>query len=178
MTKLAKTTKKLNLHDTLIKVKESLSLLPGGEERQRISQIIPEIIKELEALQENINLFPGESETNQVSCAIHLLVSFFDSLKEKPLLAETLFPKAKRVRKTKVSMIDIDALLKQLEGLHTEKIVGELSRHRKDTLQALSSKLNITASTRLTKDALVDKIFKLGFANKRGYDLLSGKQVE
>jgi hypothetical protein len=68
-------------------------------------------------------------------------------------------------------------LLKQLEELPTDRLVGVLSKHKKNTLLELSSRLNITANPKQTKDVLVDKIFKLGFANKRGYDLLSDGQV-
>lgn len=178
MFNMAKRTKKLDLIDTLTKLKECLSLLPGDDERQRMVQIIPEIVKELHVLREDIGRFPDESEIHLVTNAIHTLVSFFDTLKDKPLLAEMLLTKTVKPRKTKAITVDIDALQQQLEGLPTEKIVEELSKYKKDTLFELSAKMNITASTKLTKDALVDKIFKLGYANKRGYDLLSGKQSE
>lgn len=172
---MKKRTKKLDLNDTLIKVKDCLSLLPDDQERQRITHSIPEIIKELDVLRENIDRFPDKSETQQVSSAIHTLVSFFDTLKDKPLLAEMLLPKKARPRKTKSSIVDIDILLQQLEGLPTENILEELTKHKKDILIELSTKLNITANKKLTKDALADRIFKLGFANKRGYNILSGK---
>ena len=171
---MKKRTKKLDLNDALSKVRECLSLLPDDQERQRITHIIPEIIKELDVLQESIGRFPDKSETHQVSSAIHTLVSFFDTLKDKPLLAEMLLPKKTKPRKTKSSTVDIDTLLQQLEGLPTEKILEELTKYKKDVLVELSTKLNITANKKLTKDALADRIFKLGFANKRGYDLLSG----
>lgn len=172
---MKKRTKKLDLNDTLIKVKDCLSLLPDDQERQRITHSIPEIIKELDVLRENIDRFPDKSETQQVSSAIHTLVSFFDTLKDKPLLAEILLPKKARPRKIKSSIIDINTLHSQLEGLPTEKILEELTKHKKDILIELSTKLNITANKKLTKDALADRIFKLGFANKRGYNILSGK---
>ena len=89
-----------------------------------------------------------------------------------------LLPKQTKARKTVSSLIDIDALLTHLEGLPTENILGELTKHKKDALLELSAKMNITANKKLTKDALADKIFKLGFANRRGYDLLSGKHGE
>lgn len=172
---MAKRTKKLDLIDTLTTVKECLSLLPGEDERQRMAQIIPEIIQELDVLRESIGHFPDESETHLVSNAIHTLVSFFDILKDKPLLAEMLLPKKVKPRKTKSIAIDVNTLQSQLEGLPTEKILEELTKHKKDVLIELSTKMNITANKKLTKNALADRIFKLGFANKRGYDLLSGK---
>lgn len=172
---MAKRTKKLDLIDTLARVKECLSCLPGEAEKQRMSQMIPEIIKELGVLQEGIGRFPDASEKHQVSHAIHTLVSFFDTLKDKPLLAEMLLPKKVKPRKTKSSIVDVDTLQKQLERLPTEKILEELTKHKKDVLIGLSTKMNITANKKLTKNALADRIFKLGFANKRGYDLLSGK---
>lgn len=175
---MVKRTKKLDLIDTLTKIKEYLPLLPGEDERQRMAQIIPEIKQELELLRESIGRFPDESETRQVSNAIQTLVSFFDTLKDKPLLAEMLLPKKVKPRKTKSSIVDVDTLQKQLERLPTEKILEELTKHKKDILIELSTKMNITANRKLTKDALSDRIFKLGFANKRGYDLLSGKDNE
>ena len=175
---MKKRTKKLDLNDALLKLRECLSLLPDDQERQRITHIIPEIVKDLDVLRESIGRFPDESETHQVSSAIHTLVSFFDTLKDKPLLAEMLLPKKARPRKTKSCFVDVDALRQLLEGLPTEKILEELTKHKKDVLVELSTKLNITANKKLTKDALADRVFKLGFANKRGYDLLSGKQAE
>ncbi len=173
---MATKTKKIDLHDMLLKVKEGLSLLPGDEERQRLTQLISEIIAELDVLRENIVKYPHESEIQQVSGAIHTLVSFFNSVKDKPLLAESLFPKKTKARKAKGIAVDTDAVLHLLEGLSAEKILEELTKYKKDTLVDLAVKLNISVNTKLKKDALADKIFKLGFANKRGYDLLSGKE--
>ncbi len=170
--------KKLDLKDTLAKIKECLPLLPGEEEKQKTTQIISELLQELEVLREAINQFPDGSKINNISDAIQTLVSFFDTIKDKPLLAEALLPKKTKTTKTRSSVVDIDALLKHLEELPTENIFGELTKHKKDALLELSTKLNITANKSLTKNALADKIFKLGFANKRGYDLLSGKHDE
>ena len=170
--------KKLYLKDTLGKIKECLPLLPGDEEKQKTTQIISELLQELEVLREAVNQFPDEAKVNNISGAIQTLVSFFDTIKDKPLLAEMLLPKKAKAKKTAGSLVDTDALLKHLEGLSTENIFGELTKHKKDTLLELSAKMNITANKSLTKNALADKIFKLGFANKRGYDLLGGKHDE
>ncbi|MBE7547280.1 MAG: hypothetical protein HS127_09145 [Planctomycetia bacterium] len=169
---MAKKTKKTDLADTLTKVKECLSLLPDKDEWQRILQIIQEIIQELEVLRESIGRFPDKSESLHVSNSIHSLVSFFDTLKENPLLAEMIFPRKAKSRKTKSSPIDVNALQQHLEGIPTEKILEELTKYKKDILIELSAKMNITANKKLTKDALADRLFKLGFANKRGYELL------
>jgi hypothetical protein len=166
--------KKLNLTDTLVKVKEYLSLLPGEEEKERITQSIQGIILELKLLQERIARFPNESDRERISSATHILVSFFDSLKDDPLLAEILLPKKPKSRKPKSNTIDVNAVQQQLEMLPTEKILEELSKHKKDILLALSAKMNIPVNKKLTKNALADTIFKLGFANRRGYDLLKG----
>jgi len=152
--------------------------LPGEEEKQKTAQIISELLQELEVLREAVHQFPDESKINNISGAIQTLVSFFDTIKDKPLLAEMFLPKKTKARKTAGSLVDIDALLKHLEGLPTEKILGELTKHKKDILLELSIKMNITANKSLTKNALADKIFKLGFANRRGYDLLGGKHGE
>ncbi|MBW7897724.1 hypothetical protein B188_25630 [Candidatus Brocadiaceae bacterium B188] len=175
---MAKRAKKPDLIDTVTKVKECLSILPGEEDRQRMARLISETIQELELLREGIGRFPDASETHQVSHAIHTLVSFFDTLKDKPLLAELLLPKTAKPGKTRKSAVDVQALQSQLEALPTEKIIEELTKHKKDVLVELSARMNITVNKKLTKDALADRIFKLGFANKRGYDLLSGKQAE
>ncbi|TLD42680.1 MAG: hypothetical protein JETT_1023 [Candidatus Jettenia ecosi] len=171
---MAKIRKKLNLNDALLQIKEHLLLLPGNEDRQRITQSITEIQRELETYRENINHFPDTSEMEQLSSAITTLASFFETLKDRPLLAKSLFPKQAKAKKPKSSAIDIAALLQQLEELSTEQIPEQLTKHKKDTLLELSSKMNITANKKLTKDAIADKIFKVGFANKRGYDLLKG----
>ena len=170
--------KKLDLKDTLAKVKECLLLLPGDEEKQKTTQIISELLQELEVLREVVHQFPDDSKVNNISGAIQTLVSFFDTIKDKPLLAEMLLPKKTKARKTAGSLVDMDALLKHLEELSTDEIFGELTKHKKDVLLELSAKMNITANKSLTKNALADKIFKLGFANRRGYDLLSGKHGE
>jgi len=172
---MAKRAKKLDLIDALTKTKECLLSLPGEAERQRMAHLIPEIIKELEVLREGIGRFPDASEIHHIAGAIHTLVSFFDTLKDKPLLAEILLPKKTKSGKTKRVDVDINALQIQLEGLPTEKILGELTKNKKDVLVELSTKLNITANKKLTKDALADRIFKLGFANKRGYNLLGSQ---
>lgn len=175
MIKMAGKKKKLDLKAALAKVKECLQLVPGEEEKQKTVQIISEILQELEVLREAINQFPDVTKISDVSCAIQTLVSFLDTVKDKPLFAEMLFPKKTKAIKAAGSLVDIDALLEQLEGLSTENIPGELTKHKKDTLLELSARLNISVTRKLTKDALADKIFKLGFANRRGYDLLSSK---
>ena len=170
--------KKLDLKDTLAKIKECLPLLPGEEEKQKTAQIISELLQELEVLREAVHQFPDESKINNISGAIQTLVSFFDTIKDKPVLAEILLPKKTKARKTAGSLVDMDALLKHLEELSTDEIFGELTKHKKDVLLELSAKMNITSNKKLTKDALADKIFKLGFANRRGYDLLGSKHGE
>ncbi len=167
--------KKLDLKDTLAKIKACLPLLPGGEERQKTTQVISELLQELGVLRDVINQFPDEAKVNTISGAIQTLESFFDTVKDKPLLAEMLLPKKTKAKNAAGSLADTDALLRQLEASPTEHILGELAGHKKDVLLELSAKMNITANKSLTKNALADKIFKLGFANRRGYDLLSGK---
>src|SRR3989339_1945811 len=123
--------KRLDLKDTLAKVKECLLLLPGDEEKQKTTQIISELLQELEVLREAVHQFPDESKINNISGAIQMLVSFFDTIKDKPLLAEMLLPKKTKAKKTAGSLVDTDVLLKQLEGLPTEEIFGELTKHKK-----------------------------------------------
>ena len=174
---MAKRGKKLDLKDALARIRECFPLLPAAEETQTAIQTITEIMKELDTLRGHLARFPGEKETDQVSQAIHTILSFFDSVKDRPLLAESLFPAATKTRKTKKEVSpDADGLLLLLEGLSTGSIVAELSKQKKDTLVALSAKLGISATSKLTKDALVDKIFKLGFANRRGYELMGGEK--
>ncbi len=170
---MAKKKKSLNIHDALSKIKECITLLPGEDEKQRINEDIHEMITELDTLRNNINQLPGELEERQLFQAVQTLESFLDLLKEKPHLADIIIPKLKKAGKAKASSVNIDDLLKHLEELPTDQLMGVLSKHKKNTLLELSSRLNITANSKQTKDILVDKIFKLGFANKRGYDLLS-----
>ncbi len=174
---MAKRKKKLNIYDALSKIRESVSLLPGEDEKQIIRQDIHEMVMELDTLRNNIEHLPDESEKHQLSQAIHTLVSFLDSLKEKPHLADAILPKVKKAGKAKVNPVNVDDLLTQLDELPTDQLMGELSKHKKNTLLELSSKLNISTHSKQTKDILVDKIFKLGFANKRGYDLLGDRQA-
>lgn len=173
---MAKKKKGLNIHDALSKIKECISLLPGDDEKQSMGENIQEIITELDTLRNNINQLPDESGEHELFQAIQTLVSFLDSLKEKPHLADIILPKVKKAGKAKVSPVNTDDLLKQLEEIPTDQLMGELSKHKKNTLLELSSQLNITTNSKQTKDILVDKIFKLGFANRRGYDLLSDRQ--
>ncbi len=169
---MAKKKKKLNIHNAMSKIKEWISLLPGEEEKHKIKEEIHDVISELEGLQNSINSLPDEPEKEHLSQAIHTLVSFLDSLKDKPLLTDVILPKAKKARKAKVSDVNIEDLLRELEGLPTDELMGRLSKHKKNTLLELSSRLSITVNSKQTKDIIVDKIFKLGFANKRGYGLL------
>jgi len=173
---MAKRKKRLNIYDALSKIKETLSLLPGEKEKQGISQDIQEMIMELDTLRNSINHLPDESEKHRLSQSIHALVSFLDSLKDRPHLADIILPKVKKAAKAKTGSVNTEDLLKQLEGLPTDQLMGELSKHKKSTLLELSSKLDITTNSKQTKDILVEKIFKLGFANRRGYDLLSDRQ--
>lgn len=176
---MAKKGKKLVLKDALGKIRACLPQLPTADETQAALQTIMEIMNELDTLRGHLARFPGEREVDQVSQAIHTVTSFFDSVKDRPLLAEALFPTTTKARKPKKEASpDVDSLMPLLEGLPTGGIVAELSKQKKDTLVALSVKLGISATSKLTKDALVDKIFKLGFANRRGYELLGGEKGE
>ncbi len=177
---MAKKGKKLVLKDALEKIREALPQLPTADETQTMLQTITEIMNELDTLRGHLAHFPGERDIDQVSQAIHTVTSFIDSVEDRPLLAEALFPTATKARKPKkeASPPDVDGLMQLLEGLPTDGIVAELSKQKKDVLVALSAKLGISATAKLTKDALVDKIFKLGFANRRGYELLGGVKGE
>ncbi len=169
---MAKKKKKLDIHGALSKIKECISLLPGEEDKQKLREEIQDIITELDNLRNNINTLPDETGKEHLSQAIHTLVSFLDSLKDRPQLADVILPKAKKTRKARASEVNIEDLLKELEKLQTDEIMGKLSKYKKNTLLELSSRLSITVNSKQTKDVIVDKIFKLGFANKRGYGLL------
>lgn len=173
---MAKTKKRLNIYDALSKIKESVSLLPGENEKQRIRHDIQEMIVELDTLEKNINHLPEEPEKRQLTHAVHTLVSFLDSLKDKPYLADVILPKMKKAGKSQAIPVDINNLIRLLNKLPTDQLMNELSKHKKNTLLELSSRLNITSTSKQTKDVLVDKIIKLGFANRRGYDLLGDSQ--
>ncbi|MCP4372026.1 MAG: hypothetical protein GY797_28500, partial [Deltaproteobacteria bacterium] len=129
-----KKKKKLDIHDALSKIKECISLLPGEEEKHKIKEEIHDVISELEGLQNSINSLPDEPEKEHLSQAIHTLASFLDSLKDKPLLADVILPKAKKARKAKISEVNIEDLLKDLERLPTDELGGKLSKHKKNTL--------------------------------------------
>lgn len=178
---MTKTGKKLALKDALEKIRESLPQLPTADETQAALQTITDIINELETLRGRLAHFPGERDIDQVSQAIHTVTSFIDSAKDRPLLAGALFPAATKARKPKKEASPppgVDELMRLLEGLPTDEIVTVLSKQKKDVLAALSAKLGISATAKLTKNAMVDKIFKLGFANRRGYELLGGEKGE
>lgn len=176
---MAKKGKKLVLKDALEKIRESLPQLPTTDETQAALKTITEIMNELDTLRGHLAHFLGERDIDQVSQAIHTVTSFIDSAKDRPLLAEALCPTATKARKPKKEASpspDVDGLVQLLQGLPTDEIVAELSKQKKDVLAALSAKLGISATAKLTKNALIDKIFKLGFANRRGYELLGGEK--
>ncbi|MEK6621117.1 MAG: hypothetical protein AABZ13_01395, partial [Planctomycetota bacterium] len=98
---MAKKGKKLVLKDALEKIREYLPQLPTADETQAALQTITEIMNELDTLRGHLARFPNEREVDQVSQAIHMVASFIDSVKDRPLLAEALFPTTTKARKPK-----------------------------------------------------------------------------
>lgn len=66
-----------------------------------------------------------------------------------------------------------DQIINKLNTISTDDIPTELNQYKPKDLSAIAKKLNIKATG--SKNILVDRIWKLGFANKRGYGLLRGE---
>ncbi len=65
-------------------------------------------------------------------------------------------------------------LLSRLKDISTEEIPSELVKQSKGELLRLSKEIGITPNSALSKDALIQKIRTVGFANPRGMDILRG----
>ena len=152
---------------------------PSEAERDEAIAALDVLIRALQDLRQKLTELPSETERQSVGDAAVVLERFFESMKARPGLAASLgVSVSAAVAKAPAPARrneDLDALLRSLEALPTDEIQRRLLDEDEFThsmLQALARKLGLPAERGGGRRDLVDRIVKLGFANKRGYDLL------
>jgi hypothetical protein len=162
------------------------ALLPSDADRDELTHSIEEMITFLNHLKSTISKMPNEAERDSVSKSAEALVQFLSRSKEDPALAamlgisEPARPKSHQAGHTK-STLDLNAITSELEKLPTDQIGPRLMRDQRmgfQELTELAKRLGVTARSTDTRSLLVERIVTVGFANRRGYQLLRGGHDE
>jgi hypothetical protein len=135
------------------------------------------MIQALQTVREHLRTLPSEEERKRVSAASDVLERFLDSMKARPGIAVSLGLAATKPSSLPRKREEADTNLVDLEKLSTEEIQKKLLDEQEFTipmLHSLTRKLGLSSERNAGRRDLVDRIVKLGFANKRGYQLLGG----
>ena len=168
----------------LNKLAQSRRAFPSDDERKSLLQAIEGLSSFLADLKSIVSRLPDDKERDTLSGAASVVLEFVYRAKSDPSLSAMLGLGPANLRKTSAhfakstGLIDIQALVTELEQLPTEKIEARLLADKKLSIRDLSElarRLGLPAKSSDTREGLVDRIATVGFANKRGYDLLRGQ---
>ena len=135
------------------------------------------MIQALQTVREHLLTLPSEEERKRVGVASEVLARFLDSMKARPGVAVSLGLATTKPSSLPRKREEADGGIADLEKLSTEEIQKRLLDEREYTvpmLHSLMRTLGLSTERNVSRRDLVDRIVKLGFANKRGYQLLGG----
>lgn len=150
---------------------------PSDAERTEALVALDSMIQALQTVREHLRTLPSEEERKRVGAASDVLERFLDSMKARPGIATSLGLAATKPSPLQRKREEVDTHLADFERLSTEEIQRKLLDEQEFTiamLHTLARKLEIPNERHAGRRDLVDRIVKLGFANKRGYQILSG----
>lgn len=150
---------------------------PSEAERVDAVAALDAMIQALQNIRERLRALPSEEERKSVGDAANALERFLDSMKARPGVAASLGLAYTRPSPIPRRRDDVETRMTDLEGLSTEDIQKKLLDEQEFSISMLhlvARKLGLSAERNADRRDLVDRIVKLGFANKRGYQLLGG----
>lgn len=154
--------------------------LASEHERQEALIQLDAMIHALQDLREHLRAVPSPEERRQIAEAADTIEQFLVSMKARPEVAASFrmatAPKSSTVARKREN---IGSLVEHLESKTTDDIQRALLNEREyslPVLQAIARHIGLTIDRSSDRSVLVDRIVKLGFANKRGYELLGAKR--
>jgi hypothetical protein len=171
-------------HSILDFLDETLKNLPEDAERERVIKSLDAIIGYFQDLRDRIRSLTPDYQQKEVLSAIDTVREFLLRAKNNPPLAAALglhYQKAVTYRKParEISQVEGKKIFNELKELTTEQILQKLLDYKKVSmaeLRALATHLDIKEPEKMSRQDLVDKIVKIGFANIRGYEMLRSKE--
>lgn len=149
-------------------LKQILRKLPSDKEKLEGIRVIDEILAEMKRLREELRRLPDERERKRVIQALATVDSF---MRSSVVNAGSRSKGQDSGNKEKARI-----LLDRLNELSTDEIARTL-RHPESAptavLRAAASILGLGGVSKMARDDLEDAIVKVGFANPRGYELIS-----
>jgi hypothetical protein len=162
-------------------------------ERDEAIRKIDAMMRELQEIREHLNALPSEAERRRIGDAATVMEQFLDTMKARPAVAlamglgvqrsqtnsrpqrELPVVEAQKTIPLARGRADVTAIIAELEQLTTENIQTRLLDEAEfpfSRLQHIARQLGVSTERGRDRLDLIDRIVKLGFANKRGYDLL------
>jgi hypothetical protein len=149
---------------------------PSEADRAEALAALDAMILALQNVRDRLRTLPSEEERKSVRDAADVLERFLDSMKARPGVAATLGFGAGRPAPVLRRREEVSTIVADLQGLSTDEIQKRLldEEFTIPMLHSIARKLGLSLDGTATRRDLVDRIVKLGFANKRGYQLLGG----
>ncbi|HRI62919.1 MAG TPA: hypothetical protein PK156_01745 [Polyangium sp.] len=166
---------------------------PSDAQRDEALKVIDGMIHELQKIRDHLNALPSESERRRVADAALAMEQFLDSMRARPAIALAMglgvprmstnlrAPRELPLVEDQQAMPlargreEIVAAIAELEQLSTIEIQNRLLDETKfslSRLQNIARQLGLPVERGRDRLDLVDRIVKLGFANKRGSEIL------
>ena len=171
-------------HSILDFLDQTIDRFPSDAERGQMIKSLDVIIGYFRDLREHVESLPLDHKQKEVLSAINIIRDFLQSAKENPPLAAALGlyfekPMTSRKPRRQISQAEGEKIFNELRQLTTEQIQQRLLDYRGASmgeLRGLAAYLGIKEAEKISRQTLVDKIVKIGFANVRGYEILRSKE--
>jgi hypothetical protein len=171
-------------HSILDFLDQTIDRFPTDAEREKMIKSLDVIIAYFRDLREHVESLPLGQKQKEVLSAINVIRDFLQSAEENPSLAAALGlhfekPMASRKPRRQISQAEGEKLFNELKQLTTEQIQRRLLDFKGTSmgeLRGLATYLGIKEADKISRQTLVDKIVKIGFANVRGYEILRSRE--
>ena len=163
-------------------VRDNILSLPSEKERIDTIRAIQGIKDYFERVEKGIQTLPADDERQKILDAVDTIIRSLKKAESDPIYSAVFqLPRKRQVGVRGKSSLEDEALvetkLKELRQLSTESILGKLLDENyitKPQLIVLARKLRIVTGPHMSRQEIADRVFKRGFANPRGYELLRG----
>jgi len=175
--------RKSNWQEDVLRLAEQLtSAQPSEIERQAALGALDLLIDGLKDIRNAIASLPGADEIRELQGALSTLEGFFNSAKLRPGVVNQIAvlkqpQRSIRCAPERHSSAELAVALDKLRTEDIQQSLLDTNRYSRAELTSLARHLGIEISRSMQREDIVDRIVKIGFANRRGYTVLGRSPV-
>jgi len=161
-------------------VRAALASLPTDDELKQVDRALVDLVSFFSAVRDRLRALPASDDVRRMREALEVVSEFLKRAEGDKRLGVALgfqkpssIPRERSRQPTENIRRQAEQLVRRLGELPLRDIQNVLLDEKAYSIQVLQEagrQLKIPMDPKLSKDELVDRIVKIGFANPRGYE--------